>query len=60
MRGAFPIVYTRDVQTSTAFYAGLLGFAQHYQFPPDSDEPGYVGLRRDQSDLGIAHESLKG
>jgi len=50
-------VYTRDVKTSAAFYGKLLGFAKQYQFPPDSDEPGYVGMRRDESDLGIVHES---
>jgi lactoylglutathione lyase len=50
-------VYTRDVKTSAAFYGRLLGFAQHYQYPPDGDEPGYVGMRRDESDLGIVHES---
>jgi lactoylglutathione lyase len=50
-------VYTRDVETSAAFYEELLGFARQYQFPPDADEPGYVGLRGDESDLGIVHES---
>ena len=50
-------MYTRDVQASAAFYEELLGFARQYQFPPDSDEPGYVGLRRDDSELGIVHES---
>jgi lactoylglutathione lyase len=49
-------VYTRDVQASAAFYERL-GFAKHFQFPPDSDEPGYVGMRRDESDLGIVDES---
>ncbi len=57
MGRAFPVVYTRDVQASAAFYEGLLGFARQYQFPPESDEPGYLGLRRDESELGIVHES---
>jgi lactoylglutathione lyase len=51
------VVYTRDVRASAAFYEQLLGFARQYQFPPDSDDPGFVGLRRDESDLGIVHES---
>ena len=57
MLRAFPVVYTRDVQASAAFYEELLGFARQYQFPQDSDEPAYVGLRRDDSELGIVHES---
>ena len=50
-------MYTRDVRASAEFYEGLLGFARQYQFPPDSEDPGYVGLRRDESELGIVHES---
>ena len=50
-------MYTRDVRASAAFYEQLLGFARQYEFPPDSDDPGYVSLRRDESDLGIVHES---
>ena len=57
MRRAFPIVYTRDVQTPATFYEELVGFARQYQFPPDADEPGYIGMRRDESDLGIVHQS---
>ena len=57
MPRAFPVVYTRDVQVSAAFYEQHLGFARQYQFPPDSDEPGYVGMRRDESELGLVHES---
>ena len=57
VRRAFPVVYTCDVQASAAFYEQLLGFARQYQFPPDSEDPGYVGLRRDESELGIVHES---
>ena len=57
MLRAFPVLYTRDVQTSAAFYGEHLGFTKQYQFPPGSDEPGYVGMRRDESELGIVHES---
>jgi lactoylglutathione lyase len=56
VRRAFPVIYTRDVEGAVDFYEGLLGFEKQYQFPPDG-EPGYVGLRRDQADLGIVHES---
>lgn len=56
MRRAFPVIYTRDLNGAVNFYAGLLGFVKQYQFPPDG-EPGYVGLRRDEADLGIVHES---
>ena len=49
-------MYTRDVRSSAEFYERL-GFARQYQFPPDCDEPGYVGMGRDESDLGIVHES---
>lgn len=56
MRRAFPVVYVRDVPRAAAFYEGLLGFVRQYQFPPEG-EPGYVGLKRDEADLGIVHES---
>jgi lactoylglutathione lyase len=56
MRRAFPVIYARDVTRTVEFYERLLGFEKQYQFPPDG-EPGYVGLRRDEADLGIVHES---
>ena len=52
---AFPVVYTRDVLRTVAFYEQL-GFERQYQFPPEGD-PGYVGLSRDGADLGVVHES---
>jgi lactoylglutathione lyase len=55
MSTAFPVIYARDVRAAVSFYEQL-GFEKHYQFPPDG-EPGYVGLRRDGTDLGIVHES---
>jgi lactoylglutathione lyase len=55
MSNAFPVIYARDVKAAAGFYERL-GFEQHYQFPPDGD-PGYVGLRRDGTDMGIVHES---
>jgi lactoylglutathione lyase len=56
VRRAFPVIYTRDVARTVAFYEELLDFEKQYQFPPDG-EPGYVGLKRDESDLGVVHES---
>ena len=56
MRRAFPVIYTRDVTRTVEFYERLLGFERHFQFPPEG-EPGYVGLRRDDADLGVVHES---
>jgi lactoylglutathione lyase len=50
------VIYARDVTREVEFYEQLLGFERTYQFPPDGD-PGYVGLRRDEADLGIVHES---
>jgi lactoylglutathione lyase len=56
VRRAFPVVYVRDVGAALAFYVGVLGWEEQYRFPADG-EPGYVGLKRDASDLGLAHES---
>jgi lactoylglutathione lyase len=56
MRRAFPVIYARNVARTVEFYEQLLGFEKQYQFPPDG-EPGYVGLRRDEADLGVVHES---
>jgi lactoylglutathione lyase len=49
---AFPIVYAEDVARSVRFYE-LLGFERQFQFPPEG-EPGYVGLARGESRLGVA------
>jgi len=56
MRRAFPVVYVRDVGAALAFYADLLGWEEQYRFPAEGP-PGYVGLKRDEADLGLAHES---
>jgi lactoylglutathione lyase len=56
MRRAFPVIYARDVARTVDFYERLLGFERQYQFPTDG-EPGYVGLRRDEADLGVVDES---
>lgn len=56
MRRAFPVIYARDLTRTAEFYERLLRFERQYQFPPDGD-PRYVGLRRDEADLGIVHDS---
>ena len=48
---AFPVVYARDVGRSVAFYERL-GFEVHFRLPEEG-EPGYVGLRRGESELGL-------
>jgi lactoylglutathione lyase len=50
--GAFPVVYAGDVERSVRFYAGLLGFHEHFRLPAEG-EAGYVGLERAGSRLGI-------
>ena len=50
-RRAFPIVYARDVEASVRFYAAL-GFEEHFRLADDG-APGYVGLRRGDSELGV-------
>ena len=52
---AFPVVYARDVSLTAAFYEKL-GFERHYQLPAEG-EPGYVGLRRGSSELGVVASS---
>ena len=52
MLRAFPVVYARDVGAVVAFYERL-GFEVVFQFPAEG-EAGYVGMRRDESELGVA------
>ena len=48
---AFPVVYARDVDKTARFWERL-GFARFFQLPGEG-EPGYVGLRRDGSELAV-------
>jgi lactoylglutathione lyase len=48
----FPILTTRDMRRSLAFYSDLLDAKVDYQFPPDG-EPVYVGLRLASTHFGI-------
>ena len=50
----FPILSTADLPRALRFYQDLLGFKVTYRFPPEGQgEPDYVGLKLDQSELGI-------
>lgn len=49
---AFPVVYASDVERTARFWE-LLGFRRHFQLPADGD-PGYVGLRSDDSAAEVA------
>ena len=48
---AFPVIYAHDVGQLVRFYEAL-GFETHYRLPPEG-EPGYVGMRRGDSFLGV-------
>jgi lactoylglutathione lyase len=48
---AFPVVFATRVAVTAAFYERL-GFARHFQLPPDG-EPGYVGLRRGPAEISV-------
>jgi uncharacterized glyoxalase superfamily protein PhnB len=32
---AFPVIYSRDVEGAVRFYAGELGFEEHFRLPPE-------------------------
>jgi lactoylglutathione lyase len=51
---AFPVVYGTDVVRSADFWEKL-GFERFVQLPAD-DEPGYVGLRRETSEIAIVSQ----
>jgi lactoylglutathione lyase len=48
---AFPVVIATHVSETALFYESL-GFERHFQLPEEG-EPGYVGLRRDTSELAV-------
>ena len=45
------MVYARDVDTTARFWERL-GFVRFFQLPAEG-EPGYVGLRRGESELAV-------
>jgi lactoylglutathione lyase len=53
---SFPVIYATSVSRSVEFYRRL-GFESIYQFPPDG-EPGYVGLARGETRLGVTTTAI--
>jgi lactoylglutathione lyase len=45
------VIYSRSVVAAVGFYRRL-GFEETFRLPPEG-EPGYVSLRRGESELGI-------
>jgi lactoylglutathione lyase len=52
---AFPVLYAKDVEGVAAFYVRL-GFREHFRLPAPDGSAGYVGLRRDASELAVTTE----
>jgi lactoylglutathione lyase len=48
---AFPVIYARDVEKVSSFYAAL-GFLEHFRLPSDGTA-GYVGLRRGAHEMAV-------
>ena len=53
----FPIIATRDIDRSLAFYRDGLGARVTYEFPDEDGAPVYVGLTIGGSSLGIGLET---
>jgi len=53
---AFPVIYSRSVSRALEFYTGL-GFEETFRLPPEG-EPGYVSLRRGDSELGLVSDEF--
>jgi catechol 2,3-dioxygenase-like lactoylglutathione lyase family enzyme len=51
-REPFPILYSRDVADSAAFYRDAFGFAEAFRWPLEG-EPAFVYLRLDPTGIGI-------
>jgi lactoylglutathione lyase len=48
---AFPVVYATDVERTARFWERL-GFTRYFQLPAEG-VPGYVGLRRGDSEIAV-------
>jgi lactoylglutathione lyase len=48
---AFPVIYANDVRRTAEFWERL-GFERFAELPWN-DEPGYIGLRRDASEIAV-------
>jgi lactoylglutathione lyase len=53
---AFPVLYARDVERVAEFYAQL-GFEEQVRLPDERGAAGFIGLRREQSELAITTEA---
>ncbi len=51
MKRAFPAIYAKDVERMAKFYKDL-GFSEQVRMP-EQDSPGYIGLKRDETELAI-------
>jgi lactoylglutathione lyase len=52
---AFPVLYATDVERVTSFYVSL-GFSEQARLPGPDGTPGFIGLRRDDSELAVTTE----
>jgi lactoylglutathione lyase len=53
---AFPVLYAEDVELVAAFYQKL-GFEEQFRMPSQDGSAGYIGLRRDDAELGVTTEA---
>jgi lactoylglutathione lyase len=51
MKRAFPALYAKNVEQTAQFYIDL-GFSEVVRMPGENG-PGYIGLKRDESELAI-------
>jgi len=52
---AFPVLYATDVERVASFYVSL-GFSEQARLPGPDGTPGFIGLRRDDSELAVTTE----
>jgi lactoylglutathione lyase len=49
---AFPVIYSREVESAARFYVEWVGFEEQFRLPPEG-EAGYIGLSRAGAELAI-------
>lgn len=54
-RRAFPVLYAKDVERVAGFYVRL-GFQEHFRLPAEGGAAGFIGLRREGSELAVTTE----